>query len=577
MNIGIYNIGIASAIGIGTDETLQNLKDGRSGIAAMQYLKSEHSELPVGEVKLFNDELKMRLGLPVERTVSRTTLLGAVALKEALHGIDIAGKRVALVSGTTVGGMDVTEDVFSKIKEDNSLLQYIKRHDCGSQTEEMTEVAGLHGIETCTISTACSAALNAIITGCEMLKAGEADIVIAGGTEALSRFHLNGFNSLMILDNEPCRPFCKTRRGLNLGEGAAFLVLKPTSAGVPTWGCIAGYANKCDAYHQTASSPDGEGAFLAMGSALEMAALTPADIDYVNAHGTGTPDNDKSESTALQRLFGENIPPVSSTKSLTGHTTSASGAIETVISILAMREGIIPQNVGWQEQDEDCITPSTVATKKELHTVMCNSFGFGGNDSSLIITDGVKENHCNATINGCGIVADVTIDDAAQLNELSEYVSPRETRRMGSLLKAATLTSLKALKLAGIDKPDAVITATAYGMLENSERFLTDMTENGEQTLSPTLFMQSTHNTIGSAIAIRLKCHGYNITYTQGSKSLEWALRDARRLIATGKAETVLVGMHDEATPLFRSLFQRMNLPEPPALFSRAIILKRKV
>ena len=114
-------------------------------------------------------------------------------------------------------------------------------------------------------------------------------------------------------------------------------------------------------------------------------------------------------------------------------------------------------------------------------------------------------------------------------------------------------------------------------MLENSERFLTDMTENGEQTLSPTLFMQSTHNTIGSAIAIRLKCHGYNITYTQGSKSFEWALRGARRLIATGKAETVLVGMHDEATPLFRSLFQRMNLPEPPALFSRAIILKREV
>ena len=144
---------------------------------------------------------------------------------------------------------------------------------------------------------------------------------------------------------------------------------------------------------------------------------------------------------------------------------------------------------------------------------------------------------------------------------------------MGKLMKAATITSLKALQAAGIETPDAIITATAFGMLETSEKFLVDMLENGEETLSPTLFMQSTHNTLSSAIAIRLKCHGYNMTYTQGSDSLEWALRDARRLIETGKAKTVLVGYHDEATPTFQEFFRRLGKPVPQGLYSRSIVL----
>ena len=152
-------------------------------------------------------------------------------------------------------------------------------------------------------------------------------------------------------------------------------------------------------------------------------------------------------------------------------------------------------------------------------------------------------------------------------------LSPGEARRMGKLLKAATITSLKALKEAGIETPDAIITATAFGMLETSEKFLVDMLENGEETLSPTLFMQSTHNTLSSAIAIRTKCHGYNMTYSQGKDSLEWALRDARRLIESGKARTVLVGCHDEASPSFQEFIRRMGKPVPPLLSSRSIVL----
>ena len=314
-----------------------------------------------------------------------------------------------------------------------------------------------------------------------------------------------------------------------------------------------------------------------MSAALRMAHLTPQDIDYVNAHGTGTPDNDRSESHALQTVFGENLPPVSSTKGATGHTTSASGAIETVICILAMRNGFIPGNNGWREKDDECIAPVAAAYAATLHHVMCNSFGFGGNDSSIILSDTTVEQRQDAVPSWqVEEVADVTVDSMEQLTELAEYVSPRETRRMGKLLKAATLSSLKALRMAGVDNPDAIITATANGMLENSEQLLREIADNGEQTTSPTLFMQSTHNTIGSAIAIRLGCHGYNITYTQGDQSLQCALSDARRLIATGQAETVLVGCHDESAPYLNTLLQRLGEETSREIYSRSIVLTRK-
>ncbi len=625
MDIQVTGYGIICAIGNDAKAVLKSLKEGRTGIAPMRYLQSSHKELPVGEVKLSDEEMKRMLGLDGDKgavlskcsngqdekaIISRTVLMGAIAIRQALEhaNLDLKGKRIAVINGTTVGGMDITERYLKQVEENDALLPLIEKHDCGSSTREMADLAGLKEAEVCTISTACSSAINAIILGSEMLKRDEADIVIAGGTEALSLFHLNGFNSLMILDKAQCRPFDKSRAGLNLGEGAAFVVLQKedslTNEQTPI-AFIRGYANRCDAFHQTASSENGEGAYLAMSEALQMAGLKPEDIHYINAHGTGTPNNDASESAAIRRFFGEKIPPVSSTKGFTGHTTSASGAIETVICILALQNHFLPANLGWKEKDEACITPigneelrmesevprlqSRLGAKASIEfaaaSFLCNSFGFGGNDSALIIgaspepSKGIaspspskgEEKHQDAETH---IVAEAIIDNVEQLGELREFVSAGEARRMGKLMKAATISSLKALKEAGIETPDAIITATAYGMLETSEKFLLDMLENGEETLSPTLFMQSTHNTLSSAIAIRTKCHGYNMTYSQGKDSLQWALRDARRLIETGKARTVLVGLHDEATPLVQELFRRMGKPVPPEIYSRSIVLQ---
>lgn len=585
-SIVITGEGIVCAIGLDKDAVLASLRERRTGIGTMRYLRSVHQELPVGEVPLSDEEMRRQLGLADAQLVNRTTLMGMLAVRQALAdaAIDVSTVkrqplRLVLVSGTTVAGMDITERFFRELQDSDEHLRCLLSHSAGSSTRLIADYFGIFD-EYTTISTACSSAANALILGANLLKAGQADIVVAGGTEALSVFHLNGFNSLMILDHEQCRPFDETRAGLNLGEGAAFVVLEREEQALQrraeVHGYLSGYGNACDAFHQTASSEDGEGACLAMTEALRMAQLQPGDIQYVNAHGTGTPNNDQSESVALRRVFGERMPLVSSTKGFTGHTTSASGSIETVICLLALRHQFVPANLGCTQPLSEGIVPTMGEEHCELRHVLCNSFGFGGNDTSLVVSSlqtGRLEASNESFAGSIRVLSKVEINSEEELAEIRDYVKPLEARRMGKIMKSSLLSSLKALKLAGLERPDAIITGTALGCLENSEQLLLQIVEEGETMLKPTYFMQSTHNTISSNIAIRTKCHGYNVTYTQDGDSLAWAMRDAELLLRSGKCKTVLVGCHDETTPLFRSLMRRLGEPEQPAVHSIAIVL----
>ena len=391
--IWITGAGTVSAIGLDKRETLDSLLHGRTGIGPMRHLQSEHRELPVGEVRLSDEELRARLNIVPGTPTIRTALLGMLALEEALEEARLTSDellRTAFVSGTTVGGMDQSERYYPDFLANDTRNAYIALHDCGASTELIADRFGRFGF-VATPSTACSSALNAIILGADLIRSGAFDRVVAGGSECLTKFHLNGFNALMILDREACRPFDATRAGLNLGEGAAYVVLERASTarsrGVVASATLDGCGNACDAFHQTASSPGGEGALRAMREALEDAGLAPEQVDYVNAHGTGTPNNDASESAALKRLFGDRVPPVSSTKSFTGHTTSASGAIETVICLLALRHQFLPVNLNWREAMPEGIRPVVESRpQREIRHVLCNSFGFGGNDSSLLLS-----------------------------------------------------------------------------------------------------------------------------------------------------------------------------------------------
>ena len=583
-NIVITGEGIICAIGQDKQSVLDSLQHKHSGIGTMQLLNSCHKELPVGEVPLSNDDMRNQLGVR-DTLINRTTLMGMLAVRQALEDAGIQCDtvkekpiRVVLISGTTVAGMDITEDLFDQLSHSDAALQCLRYHSAGASTRLIAEYFDIFAKHT-TISTACSSAANALMLGVRMLIAGEADVVVAGGAEALSLFHLNGFRSLMILDHEPCRPFDATRAGLNLGEGAAFLVMETEEGakrrGITPHAYLTGYGNACDAFHQTASSDNGEGAYLAMTEALQMAGLKPSDIQYVNAHGTGTPNNDLSESMALKRVFGENMPLISSTKSFTGHTTSASGSIESVICLLALQHQFVPANLGWSQAIDGGIVPTLGEDHYHLEHVVCNSFGFGGNDTSLVFS--LSRNDRLEIGNDAPRVikelARVEITSEDQLAEIRDYVKPLEARRMGKIMKSSLLSSLKALRQAGIEQPDAIITGTALGCLENSELLLRQMVEEGETMLKPTYFMQSTHNTISSNIAIRLGCHGYNITYTQDQASFDWAMRDAELLLKSGKCKTVLVGCHDESTPFYRQLMQRLGYDEIPSVNSKAIVL----
>lgn len=393
----VTGYGIISAIGFNVGEAIDSLKKLKTGVSNLTLIDSVYrGEIPVAEIKATNREL-VDLARP-EKSVrySRTALLGLIAARQAADHAQLHTQsrwRTGLISGTTTGGMDNSEIFYKSYLYDNTRgrMRDVAGHDCGDATEKIADCLAVRDF-LATINTACSSSANSIMLGARLIRQGKLDRAITGGTDALTLFTLNGFNSLMILDRQQCRPFDENRNGLNLGEGSGFLVLESEEAvtreGKTVLCEIKGYGNTCDAYHQTASSPEGQGAWLAMKKALETAHLEPEDIDYINTHGTGTKNNDLSEGFALERLFHKKVPPCSSTKSYTGHTLGAAGAIEAVLSVIALQNGWIYPNLNFSTpMNELGFRPVTeFKTSVSVRNVMSNSFGFGGNNSSLIFS-----------------------------------------------------------------------------------------------------------------------------------------------------------------------------------------------
>lgn len=391
MKVYVTGLGVVSGIGEGVKENLDSLKTGKHGMGKITLFPTA-LDVPVSEVKQTNEELKSKLPFSSDKTYSRTALLGLLAAQEAARDaqLDFTSPRIGLISSTSIGGMDLSEQFYVSFQKDHrkGKLRDIISHDCGASTEMIAGYLGVKGMVT-TVSTACSSAANAIMLGARLIRHGYLDTAIVGGTDALCRFTLNGFHSLMILDKAHCRPFDRTRAGLNLGEGAGYLILQSEKSLTKAPYCeLSGYANANEAYHQTGSSPDGDGPFLSMSQAIASAGLAAKEIDYINVHGTGTPSNDASEGKAIQRLFGNHLPPFSSVKAFIGHTLGASEGIEAVYSVLSIYHGLIYPNLNFNSPDEkDGLTPETVLRAGlPIRHVLSNSFGFGGNDSSLVFS-----------------------------------------------------------------------------------------------------------------------------------------------------------------------------------------------
>ena len=393
--VSITGMGIISSIGNSVDENLVSLINSKTAITTIENISTVHVDvIKVGEIKKTNQELANELQLSADNNFSRTTMIGAIAAKQAVENAGITSineYKTGLISATSVGGMDMTERYYHEYFDNPEVIKYISSHNAGDISDKIANELGLKGMVT-TISTACSSAANAIMLGARLIKSGKLDRVIVGGTDALSKFTINGFKTLMILSDGYIMPFDNDRKGLNLGEAAAFLVLESDEIvkkeNKKVLARVTGYGNANDAFHQTASSENGDGAFLAMQKAFQIANLQPEQIDYINVHGTATPNNDLSEGRAIITIYGGNQPPdFSSTKSFTGHTLAAAAAIEAVYSVLAIQHNVVFPNMNFKTPMEEFnLIPQTTLKYKNIEHVLSNSFGFGGNCSTLIFS-----------------------------------------------------------------------------------------------------------------------------------------------------------------------------------------------
>lgn len=385
--VAITGLGIVSALGSGVQPHLAALKAGRSGLRALTLFSAPGlPTAPVGEV----DGAWLELG----GVGPRTAALALAAAKQALAGSALQGSGVLAV-GTTTGGILESERHYLKHRgqpgaEDRELLRH---HALGTVADLLSAELGL-AAERQTFSTACSSSANAVGFGASRVARG-APWALVGGVDSLCRLTYSGFHSLKLLDAAPCRPFDRRRRGLSLGEGAAFLLLeneaRARARGASIWGEVSGWGCTADAYHATAPHPQGEGALAAMTAALADAGLSPAQVDYVNAHGTATPANDRAEALALRALFGDGTasgaaPWVSSTKGFTGHTLGAAGALEAALCVLALSHEFLPPTAGLSEPDPELcvrhVPPGGMA--RPLQVALSNSFGFGGSNAALV-------------------------------------------------------------------------------------------------------------------------------------------------------------------------------------------------
>jgi 3-oxoacyl-[acyl-carrier-protein] synthase II len=337
------------------------------------------------------------------RRLSRSDRIGLCAALEAVADAafgdsgdsGVNPSRIGVFLGAGTADLIRNERFFSTWQSaglDRTRPTDVWNHFLSTPVDVIASHFGFEGPRGC-VAAACSSSTIAIGRGADAIRQGHADIVLAGGTDALARLTFSGFNQLRLMDPAPCRPFDRSRAGMNIGEGAGILVLEPLDParrrGAVVYAELAGYAFGCEAHHPTAPEPEGRTVAAVVMAALRDAGVPVDDVDHVNAHGTATPQNDVAEARAFERLFGERTSrvPVTSIKSMVGHCLGASGAVEAAVLALTVARGVIPPTVHHADTDPECAIDVVANTAREQR-VRCGvstSLAFGGNDSALVI------------------------------------------------------------------------------------------------------------------------------------------------------------------------------------------------
>ncbi len=388
----VTGLGAVTSIGADLESTWKALVEGKCGIGPLTLFDPAlYRTQTAAEVKQIRDDF---IAPAVRRRMSRADRIGIIAAREALasSGIDVSAEdphRIGVILGGGVSGLLDSEANYGELlRGKKPRPSRFLNHQPDAITDRISQFFGLRGIKS-TITTACSSSAVSMGYAFDAIRMGLADVVLTGGSDVLARLTYAGFNSLRSVDPEPCRPFDRNRKGLSIGEAAGILVFEEAGRarrrGAPILAEFRGYGVTSDSYHMTAPEPSGRAGARTIAAALRSARLDPSQIDYINAHGTATPANDSAESAAIKVALGERARkiPVSSTKSMLGHTLCAAGGIEGVISVLAIRDGIAPPTIHLEEPDPECDLDyvSSGARNLEIRAVLSNSFAFGGNSA----------------------------------------------------------------------------------------------------------------------------------------------------------------------------------------------------
>jgi 3-oxoacyl-(acyl-carrier-protein) synthase len=385
-------MGCVTPIGNNKHENITSLTEHKSGLKKPVVFQSKYaSDFIFGEVDMDNAALLSMVDTNGLIGLTRTDLLALMAFDEAikdagLSNAEVSSNKTAFISASTVGGMCLTNQLYDDSNLKSNTTEFLESYSGSAHAQQICKKHHIKGLVN-VINTACSSSANAIAYGARLIKSGRATRAIVGGVDSLSKYTVNGFNSLQILSNDKCTPFDENRKGLNLGEAAGYLVLEAADvvADKKCYAKVAGYGNSNDAYHASSMSDDATGITIAINKALDSAGILAADIDYINAHGTGTQNNDLVEITGFKAIF-ETIPPFSSTKSYIGHTLGAAGAVEAIYSVFSLVEGAFYPNLNFKTPIGNLnVLPITeVVHKENVRYVMSNSYGFSGNCTSLI-------------------------------------------------------------------------------------------------------------------------------------------------------------------------------------------------
>jgi 3-oxoacyl-[acyl-carrier-protein] synthase II len=394
--IVVTGIGAVTPVGTGRRELWEALLAGRCGIGPVESFDTSRYPVHRGaEIRGFRAaDFLARLA---PESVGRASQLAAAAARLALDDAGLAAAavdpaRAGVVMGTTSGEpleVERFDDLWVTGELDRVDARFMDLYPCQVIAGNVAAEVGFAG-PVSMIPTACAAGNYAVAHAFDLLRSGRADLVLAGGADSFSRITYTGFARLGAIAPEVCQPFDRNRKGMVPGEGAAVLVLEPAerarARGARVWAEVAGYGLTCDAHHMTGAHPEGDGAARAMQQALRTSGLTAADVGYVSAHGTGTPTNDRLEAAAVKRVFGDRRVPVSSVKSMLGHTMGAASAIEAAVCCLAVADDRVPPTIHFAEPDPECdldCVPN-VAREVPVGVAMNNAYAFGGNNASVL-------------------------------------------------------------------------------------------------------------------------------------------------------------------------------------------------